>query len=73
MDLGLQGKCYLQFVIETDGSVSNVRVTRGVPDCPECDKEAIRFMKNMPAWIPGTYNGKPVISTMNMYIKFTMQ
>lgn len=70
---GIGGKCYLRFVVEADGSISNVIVTRGVPDCRECDKEVVRFMKTMPNWIPGTYNGKPVGSTMNTFILFALQ
>lgn len=72
-DLGIEGKCYLRFVVEADGSVGDVNILRGVPDCPECDKEAVRFMKNLPVWIPGTIDGKPVVSTMNTFIRFTLQ
>ena len=57
---GIQGKCYLRFVVNTDGSISDVRVLRGVTDCPECDKEATRVVKNMPRWKPGRMNGKDV-------------
>ena len=71
-DLGIDGKCYLRFVVEADGSVGDVNVLRGVTDCPECDKEAIRFMKNLPIWIPGTVDGKPVVSHFNIYIHFNL-
>ncbi len=71
-DLGIDGKCYLRFVVEADGSVGDVSVLRGVTDCPECDKEAVRFMKNLPLWIPGTEDGKPVVSYFNMYIHFNL-
>jgi len=57
---GIQGKCYLRFVVNTDGSISDVRVLRGVAGCPECDKEATRVVKNMPNWKPGRMNGKDV-------------
>jgi protein TonB len=71
-DLGIDGKCYLRFVVEADGSVGDVSVLRGVTDCPECDKEAIRFMKNLPLWIPGTVDGKPVVTHFNIYIHFNL-
>ena len=71
-DLGIDGKCYLRFVVEADGSVGDVNVLRGVTDCPECDKEAVRFMKNLPKGIPGTVDGKPVVSYFNVYIHFNL-
>lgn len=72
-ELGIDGKCHIQFIVDTDGSINDVKILRGVPDCPECDKEAIRFMRNLPAWIPATENGKPVPCNMQTHIKFTMQ
>lgn len=72
-ELGLQGKCYLQFVVSSSGNISNVTVQRGVPDCPECDKEAVRVVKGMPGWKPGKLGGKAVHSTFNLPISFTLQ
>lgn len=66
----LEGKCYLQFVVDVDGFVTNVRVKRGVPDCPECDAEAVRVVNMLPQWKPGRVNGKPVNSTFSMPIMF---
>ena len=66
----LVGKCYVSIVVEIDGSISNVKVIRGVPDCPECDKEAIRLMKTMPKWKPGKTGGKVVRSRINLPVKF---
>ena len=54
----IQGKVFVQFVIEKDGSVSNVKVTRYVD--PSLDKEAIRVIQSMPKWIPGKQRKKPV-------------
>ncbi|MES2556343.1 MAG: energy transducer TonB [Bacteroidota bacterium] len=68
----LEGKCYLQFVVDTLGKIRNVQVKRGVPDCPECDKEAIRMAESMPDWSPGKNNGKPVSSTFNLPVAFKL-
>lgn len=72
-ELGLEGKCYLQFVVSANGNISNVEVKRGVPDCPECDKEAVRVVKGMPHWKPGKNGGKAVHSTFNLPVSFTLQ
>ncbi len=73
IEMGVQGKCYLKFVVNTNGSVSDVVVARGVPDCPECDKEALRVIRAMPAWKPGKNNGKAVRTYMQVPINFTLQ
>lgn len=67
-----QGKCYIRFVIEKDGSVSNVVVVKGVQNCPACDREAIRVIKKMERWIPGKLKGNPVRSYFTMPIKFIL-
>jgi protein TonB len=69
---GLEGRCYLQFIVSKSGNVSNVEVKRGVPDCPECDAEAIRMVKSMPKWKPGKNGGKPVNSTFNLPVSFKL-
>lgn len=71
-EAGIQGKCYLRFIVNTDGSISNVRVVRGVADCPECDKEAMRVVKNMPNWKPGRMNGKDVKMYFTLPIAFKL-
>lgn len=69
---GLQGKCYVRFVVSENGKISNVVVKKGVPDCPECDTEAVRVIKLMPNWKPGEIAGKPVNSFYTLPIKFTL-
>lgn len=71
-EAGIQGKCYLRFIVNTDGSISDVRVLRGVADCPECDKEATRVVKNMPNWKPGRMNGKDVKMYFTLPISFKL-
>lgn len=72
IELGLQGKCYLRYAIETDGSITEIRVIAGVRDCPECDREAIRLVKAMPKWIPQKENGQPVKTYWTMPLIFKM-
>ena len=55
---GIQGRVFVNFVVEPDGSVSNVKVLRGIGG--GCDEEAIRVIKSMPKWKPGKQRGKAV-------------
>jgi protein TonB len=57
-------------VIEEDGNISNVKVQRGITDCPDCDAEAVRVVKTMPKWKPAENDGKPIKSWFNLPIKF---
>jgi protein TonB len=66
----IQGTVYVTFVVERDGSVTDVRVLRGIGG--GCDEEAIRVIKAMPKWNPGKQRGKPVRVQFNMPIKFTL-
>lgn len=67
----IQGTVFVQFVVEPDGSVSNVKVLRGIGG--GCDEEAIRVVKNMPKWNPGKQRGKPVRVYFNLPIRFVLQ
>ena len=58
MEKGIEGKCYIQFVIDVDGSITNVELMRGFDE--ECDAEALRVVNLMPKWKPGKKDGKPV-------------
>ncbi len=69
----VSGRCYLRFVVSKTGEISSMQVTRGVMDCKECDDEAVRVVKAMPAWIPGKNNGKPVNMYYNLPISFKQQ
>lgn len=72
-ELGIEGKCYLQFVVNETGAISNVEVKRGVPQCPECDAEAIRLVEAMPNWIPAKNGGKVVDSLFNLPVSFKLK
>lgn len=67
---GIQGTVYVTFVVERNGSVTDVRVLRGIGG--GCDEEAIRVIQAMPRWNPGKQRGKPVRVQFNMPIKFTL-
>ena len=68
---GIQGKVIVKFVVEKDGSVSGVKVVRGVD--PSLDREAERVIKNMPAWVPGKQNGSAVRCNFNVPVTFKLQ
>lgn len=55
---GVQGRVIISFVVETDGSITDVKVARSVD--PSLDREAMRVVKAMPKWMPGKKDGKPV-------------
>jgi protein TonB len=70
-ELGIQGRVFVAFVVEPDGSTSNVVVKRGIGG--GCDEEAIRIVKAMPKWAAGKQRGQPVRVQFNLPIKFTLQ
>lgn len=72
-DMDVTGKCYVKFVVEKDGQISNISVIRGVPDCPQCDKEAVRLVKSMPLWKAAKNGGKAVRAWRQIPISFTLK
>jgi periplasmic protein TonB len=66
----IEGKVWVTFVLEKDGSISNVRVARGVH--PLLDGEAVRVVSSMEDWTPGYLLGKPVRVQYNLPITFSM-
>lgn len=68
---GIQGKVYVTFVVERDGSVTDVKLLRGIGG--GCDEEAIRVVSSMPKWKPGKQRGKPVRVQYNLPVRFTLQ
>ena len=65
---GIQGRVMISFVIEKDGSISNVKVMRSLE--PECDAEAVRVVKAMPKWKPGKQRGEAVRVSYTVPIVF---
>ena len=70
-DEGIQGKVVVSYVIDVDGSVTDVQVVQSVH--PALDKEAMRVVKNMPKWIPGKQDGKAVQVKYSLPINFYYQ
>ena len=68
---GIEGRVFVNFIVEKDGSVSHVKVLRGIGH--GCDKESVRVVKNMPRWIPGEQRGKPVRVDYNLPVKFSLE
>ncbi len=71
--LGIQGKCHLQFIINKQGEISDIRILRAVADCVECDQEAIRVIGKMPKWKPAVKDGQKVDSYFIMPISFSLE
>lgn len=72
LEMGLQGKVFLQFYILEDGSITSIKIKKGVVDCPECDAEAVRMVKSMPKWKPAKVKGKAVNSTFSLPVSFKL-
>jgi TonB family protein len=69
-DKEIQGRVFVSFVIEKDGSVNEVKVLRSIGG--GCDEEAVRVIKGMPKWKPGKQEGKPVRVSYMMPINFKL-
>ena len=67
---GIQGRVFVNFVVEPDGSVSNVKVLRGIGG--GCDEEAVRVVKSMPKWKPGKQRGKTVRVSYTLPVVFRL-
>lgn len=67
---GIQGRVICSFVVERDGSITDVQVVRGVD--PSLDKEAVRVIQSMPKWKPGKQRGKPVRVRFTLPIVFRL-
>lgn len=68
---GLQGRVVVSFVVERDGSITNVQAVRSV--YPSLDSEAVRVVEAMPRWKPGKLNGLPVRVKYNVPVTFSFQ
>ena len=68
---GIQGRVIVTFVVERDGSITDVKVAKSVD--PSLDKEAMRVVKSMPNWIPGKQNGSAVRVKYTVPVTFRLQ
>ena len=70
-EVGVQGRVIVQFVVEKDGSITDVKIAKSVD--PSLDKEAARVIKSMPHWIAGRQNGSPVRVRFTVPVTFKLQ
>ena len=70
MKEGIQGRVTVRFIVEKDGSISDVKPVLSVH--PLLNKEAVRVVKSMPKWTPGKQNGKPVRVRFNLPVMFKL-
>jgi TonB family protein len=68
---GIQGTVFVTFVVEPDGSITGVKLLRGIGG--GCDEEALKLIENMPKWIPGKQRGQAVRVQFNMPIRFVLE
>ena len=68
---GIQGRVICTFVVERDGSITDVRIAKSVD--PSLDKEAMRVVSSMPRWIPGKQNGSAVRVKYTLPVTFRLQ
>lgn len=68
--MGIEGTVYVVFVVNTDGTIQDVDVLRGIGG--GCDEEAIRVVKAAPKWEPGKQRGRPVRVRMRLPIRFKL-
>lgn len=69
-DGGIEGKVYVRFVVEKDGSITNIRIMRDIGG--GCGEEAKRVVKGMPKWKPGKQRGRAVRSEFTLPVNFTL-
>ena len=68
---GIQGRVFVGFVVEPDGSISNVKLLRGIGG--GCDEEALRVVNSLPKWKPGKNRGKAVRVSYQIPVFFKLQ
>ena len=71
LNKGIKGRVLVYLIVEKDGSVSNVRIAKGVD--PELDAEAIRVVETLPKWIPGKHHGEIVRVNTIVSINFVLE
>lgn len=69
-DNGIEGEVGVQFTVNADGSIGNIRIKRMVD--PDLEAEAIRLIKQMPKWTPASDNGTPVESVAELNVSFSL-
>ena len=68
--MGIEGRVFVQFVVDKDGTLTDVKAIKGIG--AGCDEEAVRILKNAPKWKPGKQRGRPVKVRMILPITFKL-
>ena len=68
---GIEGIVGVDFIVHTDGTLGNIKLVSLVD--PDLEQEAIRVIKNMPAWIPAEKNGQPVEAPAQVNVPFVLE
>ena len=68
--MGIEGRVFVEFVVDRDGSITNVKAVKGIG--AGCDEEAVRVVKLHPKWKPGRQRGQPVMQRMVMQLFFKL-
>ena len=63
----------VQFELDTNGTILSLFVEKGLPNCTECNEEAIRLVQNMPNWIPAELNGKLIPNYCRLPFSFELE
>lgn len=70
MNNAYQGKVYVGFIVNTDGTITDVEIKRGVQE--SLDREALRIIRNMPNWNPAVQDGKAIKSSYTLPVSFKL-
>lgn len=70
IDRGISGTVMVSCIVGEDGELKNIKIAKGVPNCPDCNAEALRVVNQMPVWIPGRQNGRAVPVMLNIPVRF---
>lgn len=70
-DNGVEGIVNVEFVVHTDGTLGTIKIVRMID--PDLEQEAVRVVKNMPAWIPAEKNGSPVEASVQVNVPFVLE
>ena len=72
-DAGIQGTLYMKFIIEPDGTITDIRTLIPINDGKGLEKETIRVLKMRPCWQPARLKGKPVRTEYTLPVKFKIR
>jgi len=70
---GIEGRIFVLFVIDKRGKVTKANIERGLPECPECEEEALRIIRGMPKWKPARKNGRKVNCYFRLPLNFALE